>query len=210
MKKKIKKAINSKIGKLVITLLIVIIIVGGTIFYIKKNNRVYTDSAQAQVTVTSIAPDASGRLLDVSVNEGQMVKKGDVLATTDSSIVKAYTDGLIVKINKEIGTIFSTQTPVVEMVNTNEMRIVGEIDENKGLDQIKIGQPVSFSIDALAGKTFWGYVDEISPSANQNQLSFSISNSRVVKQFNVYVKFDTSKYPEIKNGMSAKMTIFTK
>jgi multidrug resistance efflux pump len=78
------------------------------------------------------------------------------------------------------------------------------------LDQIKVGQVVSFTIDAFPGKTYWGYVDEVAPTAKTSQLSFSISSERPTQQFIVYARFNSAKYPEIKNGMSAKMTVYTK
>jgi len=96
------------------------------------------------------------------------------------------------------------------MLNPQEMRIAGTIDEDKGLNMIKIGQAVSFTIDALPGKTFWGYVDEVSPSAKQTQISFSISSERPTQQFVIYARFNAGSYPEIKNGMSAKMVVYTR
>lgn len=210
MKQKINKVLNSKIGRIIIGLLIVLLIGGGTIFYVKSNNRVKIDIAQINAPIISMVAETPGHLLNLEVNEGQNVKKGDILATTDTSVIKAYNDGLIVKTNKQIGMFFSQQSPVVQMIDPNEMKVVGQLDENKGLNKIKAGQPVSFSVDAINGKTFWGYVDLVSSTANQDQLAFSISSERPVRQFNIYVKFDASKYPEIKNGMSAKLTVYTK
>jgi multidrug resistance efflux pump len=90
------------------------------------------------------------------------------------------------------------------------MRVVGTIDENKGLNNIQVGQAVSFTIDALPGSTYWGYVDEISPSAKAAAFSFASSTERATQQFIVYAKFDSANYPNIKNGMSAKMVVYTK
>ena len=57
------------------------------------------------------------------------------------------------------------------MINFADMRIAGTIDENKGLDKIKNWASVSFTVDALPGQTFWGYVDEISPSCKTNSIA---------------------------------------
>jgi multidrug resistance efflux pump len=104
----------------------------------------------------------------------------------------------------------STQTQLVQLINTNNIRVAGTLGENKGLNQIRVGQVTSFTVDAFPGKMYWGYVDEISPSAKQTQLSFSISSERPTQQFVIYAKFNAAQYPEIKNGMSAKMTVYTK
>jgi hypothetical protein len=89
------------------------------------------------------------------------------------------------------------------------MRIAGTIDENKGLDKVKIGQVVAFTVDALPNQTFWGYVDEIGVTSKQTALQFSVSSERPTQQFLIYARFNAYKYPQIKNGMSAKMTVYT-
>jgi multidrug resistance efflux pump len=111
--------------------------------------------------------------------------------------------------NNQLGSSAGPTNPVVQIINPNDMRIAGTIDENKGLSDIHVGQVASFTVDALPGQNFWGYVDEISPSAKTTALSFSISSERPTQQFVVYVRYDANKYPEIKNGMSAKLTIYT-
>ena len=111
--------------------------------------------------------------------------------------------------NNQVGGSVSPQTPLVQLIDPSQMRVSGTIDENKGLDQIHVGQVVSFTVDAYPGKTFWGYVDEVAQTAKTTQASFSISNERPTQQFQVYARFNATAYPELKNGMSAKMEIFT-
>jgi len=210
MKQKIHKLINSTVGKIIITLIIILILIGSSLFYLLTNHRVKTDTAQVQTPIINVVPDITGHLLETYVNEGDKVSKGDILALTDTGTIKSYTDGYVVKVNQQIGALFSSQTPIIETIDPNQSRIVGEIDENKGLSEIKPGQVASFTIDALPGQKFFGFVDEVSPTAKQDQLSFSISNTRPTRQFEVFIKFDTQKYPDIKNGMSAKLVIYTK
>jgi multidrug resistance efflux pump len=210
MKQKIQKLIKSKIGKILISIIIALAIFGISFFYILTNHRVKTDTAQVQTPIVSIVPDVPGHLLETYVSEGDKVSKGDILALTDTGTIKSYTDGYVIKVNQQIGALFSSQSPIVQTIDPNQSRIVGEIDENKGLSQIKPGQIASFTIDALPGKKFFGFVDEVSPTAKQDQLTFSISSARPTRQFEVFIKFDSKKYPEIKNGMSAKLVIYTK
>jgi multidrug resistance efflux pump len=147
--------------------------------------------------------------METDVYENEYVQKGDLLAIVGSEAVRAKTNGLIVMANTQTGSMANATNPVVQMIQPEDMRIAGTIDENKGLKDIKVGQVASFSVDAIPGKTYWGYVDEVSPSAKQTQISFSISSERPTQQFVVYVKYDSLKYPEVKNGMSAKLTIYT-
>jgi hypothetical protein len=53
-------------------------------------------------------------------------------------------------------------------------------------------------------------VDEVSPTSEQGSVVFDISDQRPTNQFDVYVRFDPSKYPELKNGMSARIWVYTK
>lgn len=210
MKNILSKIKKSKRIQIILSIIVLVLVIGGGIFYLVTNNRVFIDNSLVSVPISSITPTNGGILKKVYVVEGQHVQKGDALALVGSETLYAYTNGIITMVNQQIGGNITSQTPVIQMVNSADMRIDGVIDENKGLDQIKVGQPVSFTVDALPGKTFWGYVDEVAPTAHQTQLSFSISSERPTQQFDVYARFDASSNPDIKNGMSAKMTIFTK
>jgi multidrug resistance efflux pump len=210
MKNLIAKIRNPKVLRTLLVIIISAIIIGGTYYLLKKENRVEIENSLVQAPVISFAPLIPGKLTELDVHEGDSVNKGDTLAVVGTDSLKAYTNGLVIKVNNTPGGTVGPQTTIVQMIDPATMRIVGTIDENKGLDEVKAGQIASFTVDALPGKTFWGYVDEIAPSAKQTQLSFSISSERPTQQFEIYVKFDPKKYPEIKNGMSAKMTVYTK
>lgn len=189
---------------------IVIIILAGIGYYVTSEDRIKIDDSIIATPISTLSPSTPGILKEIDVAEGQTVKKGDKLAVVGSEVIHAYTDGVIVDTNKQIGGNVTSQTVIIKMINASQMRIDGTIDENKGLNILKVGQPVSFTVDALPGRTFWGYIDEISPTAKQSQAVFTISSERPVQQFEVFARFDAANYPEIKNGMSAKMTVYTK
>ena len=209
MKNLIHKIKEPKILKSILITIVVILLIGGFILFEKLRDRVFIDNSLIQAPIVSISPDGQGKILKINVYEGEKVSKGDALAIVGTSTLNAYEDGLIVSTNNAIGSMANPQVPVVSMINFSDERVAGTIDENKGLDLIRVGQPVSFTVDALPGQTFWGYVDEISPSAKQTALQFSVSSERPTQQFVVYARFDAYKYPQIKNGMSAKMTVYT-
>lgn len=209
MKKLFQSLRNPKVLKKVILALLVLAVFCGVVYFEAKRDRVFIDNSLIDAPIINISPNTSGKLLEIDVYEGQKIKKGDTLAVVGSQTLHADTDGLIIMANEQIGALLNSQTPVAQMINLSDMRVAGTIDENKGLSDVRVGQVASFTVDALPGETFWGYVDEVSPSAKQTQLSFSISSERPTQQFVVYVKFDANKYPEIKNGMSAKITVYT-
>jgi multidrug resistance efflux pump len=191
---------------------IFILILAAVLFIIfeKTTGRVYISNSLIQAPVITISPTQSGNVQEIDVKEGQTVDAGDTLAVVGSEILRADTDGLVISASDLTGSMVNPTTQLIQMIRPVNLRVAGSIDENKGLDQIKVGQVVAFTVDALSGKTFWGYVDEISPSAVAPAFSFSTSTERSTQQFTVYARFDTSAYPAIKNGMSAKMIVYTK
>lgn len=191
-------------------ILVVVLLISSYIIYEKIANRVFIDDSLIQAPIITISPATAGKVQEIDVSEGQSVQKGDQLAVVGSDTIRSDTDGIIVSASDITGSTVSPQTQLIQMINPVDMRVAGTIDENKGLDNIRVGQVASFTVDAFPGKTYWGYVDEISPTAKTAQISFSISSERPTQQFLVYVRFDSTKYPEIKNGMSAKMTVYTK
>ncbi len=209
MKNLFSKLGNPKILRPLLTVLVVLLVISGYYFYQAREGRVFIDDSLIQAPIIAVAPTTPGKLLETNVYENEHVKKGDPLATVGSQTLYADTTGLIIMANNQIGSLVNATTPVVQMINPVDMRVAGTIDENKGLSEIRVGQVVSFTVDALPGKTFWGYVDEISPSAKQTQAAFSISSERPTQQFVVYARFNATAFPQIKNGMSAKMTIYT-
>lgn len=210
MKQKLSKIRNKAFLKKAGLILAALLVIGAIFFFLKTTDRVFIDDSLISAPVITVAPTTGGKLKELPVTEGQLVKKGDELAVVGNETIRSDTDALIITSNNQVGSSVSNQTPLLQMVRPIDLRVAGTIDENKGLKNIRVGQVVSFTVDAFPGKTYWGYVDEVAPSAKTTQLAFSISNERPTQQFVVYARFDTTKYPEIKNGMSAKLTIFTK
>ena len=209
MKNFISKIKNPKVLQKIGLGVVVIIMITGFLYVEKTNGRVFIDNSLVDTPISTITSSSRGTLTQLFAYEGESIKKGDKLAIVGGQTIYADTNGIVISAANAIGTTVESTTPLIQVINPNDIRIAGTIDENKGLNDIRIGQVASFTVDALPGQTFWGYVDEISPSAKQTQLSFSISSERPTQQFVVYVRYDARKYPAIKNGMSAKLTVYT-
>lgn len=204
-----KKILNKKLLSKIIPIILVILLAGGFLYWQSKKNRIIIDDSLINAPIINISPTAGGRLLEMDAVEGKTIRKGDTIAVVGSETIRSTTDGLVIMANNQIGGSLTPANTVAQLIDPAQMRVIGTIDENKGLNQLHIGQVVSFSIDAFPGKTYWGYIDEISPTAKQTQVTFSISSERPTQQFQVYARFNSSEHSEIKNGMSAKMTVFT-
>ena len=193
-----------------LVIFVLIILAGVFFFFLKTTNRIFIDKSIIQAPVITVSSSTQGKVQEIDVKEGQTVSSGDILAVVGSETLRAQTDGLIISASDLTGSTVNQATQLIQMIRPINIRVVGTVDEDKGLNDLQVGQVVSFTIDALPGKTFWGYVDEISPSALTPAFSLSSSTERPTQQFSVYAKFDTTSYPDIKNGMSAKMVVYTK
>ena len=179
-------------------------------YFIFSNNEIAIDTASISAPLISLSPTAAGRLNAIYVNEGDVLPANAPVALVGTEVVKTRAAGLIVQVNDTIGAQETPGQPVVQMIDPSQLRVVGKIDENKGLSQIQVGNPVEFTVDAFGSEKFTGVIDEIAPTSNQSGIVFNISNQRQIQQFAVKARFDTTAYPQLKNGMSARMWIYTK
>jgi len=143
-----------------------------------------------------------------SLNVGDIVNMNAPIARVGNELIKAKSAGQILSVSTNIGASFGPTQAVATMINPNDLRIVGQVKEDKGLKDIKIGQTAIFTVDAYGSKQYQGIVDEISPTSNAGDIVFNISDTRQENNFNVKVRFSTTQYPELKNGMSAKLWIY--
>jgi len=188
--------------------LIILSLIAGIIYLNINSSRIYIENAQVEAPIISLAPTSAGVLEKVYVEEGDHVSKSKEVALVSGKPLYPETNGIVISVTNTPGQIVSSQTPIVQMIDPRELKIVAKIPENKGLNEIKEGQKVIFTVDAFSGKKYNGYVSSIAPSSRQADIVFSISNARAENDFNIYIKYDINKYPELKNGMSAKVWVY--
>lgn len=188
--------------------LLIAAVAGGIGYWRLSSQRVYIDTASISAPLIQLAPSSPGKLQALYVNVGDTVPADTVVARVGNELVKTKVGGLIVSVTDQVGSQLSPNEAVATMIDPSQLRVVGRIDENKGLDRIHVGDPVVFTVDAYGGASFTGVIDEISPTSNQSGIVFNISNQRQVQQFDVKARFDTNSYPQLRNGMSARMWIY--
>ena len=84
---------NSNARTIVIVLVVLLLVGVGYWYFFVQNaaaaNGALTASGTVETTEISIAPEVSGKLLSVAVDEGSTVKTGDTLFTMDDTLLKA-------------------------------------------------------------------------------------------------------------------------
>ena len=182
---------------------------GGLIYWRISSLRVYVDTASIEAPLIDLSPSQPGTLEDVYAQVGDQVNANTTVARVDNELIKTKVAGIVVSITEKTGGQVNPNQAVVTMVDPSALRVVGEVDENKGLSRIAVGDPISFTVDAFGSKVYSGVIDEISPTAKSSGVVFNISNQRETQQFDVKARFDIGQYPELRNGMSARMWIYT-
>jgi multidrug resistance efflux pump len=202
------KKINRKFVIILLAVLIVCGVIGGGIYWYIARQTIYIDLAQISAPTIALSPEIPGPLQEIMVNPGDLVNENTIVARIGDQLIKTKAAGLIINVNNDLGKIFNSGAAVATMIIPDQLRVVGRLDENKGLSQVQVGQRAVFTVDAFSSKKYNGTVDEISESARQGDVVFSISNKRPTNQFDIKIRFDADQYPELKNGMSAKIWIY--
>jgi len=199
-------------NKVLITVIVIILTVaalaGGLAYWRLSQNRIYIEKGQVYSEKIILSPKNSGLLEEIYVNEGDQVAADTVVARVGNELIKTKVAGTIANVNNKIGNIITPGTAVVSMIDNSELRVVGRVEEDKGLQYLAVGQQTLFTVDAFEGKKFFGTVDEISSVSRDSDVIFSISDKREIREFDVKVRFDQNAYPELKSGMSAKIWIY--
>lgn len=189
---------------------LIAVALAGLLYFKSTSAYVAIEMSQISAPIIIIGPESEGILSEIYVKPGDNVMVNEPLARVGGETLSAKTPGIVVSTVNTPGQVFMPGALVVSMIDPNQLRVIGRIDENKGLADIKLGDTATFTVDAFGGTKFTGIVDEISPTSNQSGVVFSISDKREIKQFEVKVRYDVSLHPEFKNGMSAKLRIYAK
>src|ERR1035437_2653729 len=193
-------------------IVVIILLAGGALVYKTLSTQVSIENSLISAPTISINPENEGIIQEVYVKAGDNVAVGQALARVGAEVLSAKVAGIVIAVDNAPGQVFQPMAsePVIQMIDPTALRVVGTLKETEGLSKIKVGDPVSFTVDAFTGKTFSGVVDSISPTSNQTGVVFSISDQRAIQTFDVKVKYDVTANPEFKNGMSVKMNVFIK
>ena len=171
-------------------------------------NQVYVEKSQIVAPMINLSSQGGGKLEKLYVSSGDTVEENKIVAQIGQELVKTKESGVIISAENDTGKTFLPGEAVAIMIKPSDLRVVAQVEEDKGLSEIKVGQRAFFTVDAFGSKKFDGIVDEVSPTSRQGDVVFNVSSQRQVNEFNIKIRFDVNKYPELKNGMSAKSWIY--
>ena len=195
-----------------LALILILVALGGAIaaYLIYADRSIYIEKSDIESPEIDLSAATAGVLNDMLVKAGDTVTADEAVARVGDSLIKAKITGLITKADAVVGQSYAAGQTVVAMIDPAQLRVVGHLDENKGLDRVQVGEYATFTVDAFGSKKYSGIVDEVSPEARSGDIVFTISDKREEQVFDVKVRFDTSLYPELKDGMSARIWVAAK
>ncbi len=124
--------------------------------------------AQDEATVYS---EVTGKLIENKVEEGDQIKKDDIIALIDrdetgfkfkEAPVDSPIDGIVGRVYLDRGESVSSNTPVALIVNMDEVLVQIVIIE-RDLPKVFKGQGAHIKVDAYPGEVFTGKVSKVSP-----------------------------------------------
>lgn len=164
--------------KLVLIGLLMITSLSGIAFYYWYQNEHYVETEDARVDgdIIKVSPQVTGKILELTVEEGQILQKDDYIgrqsdltlaaaSNLDLSIIKAPISGTVIKKTAQSGEIGSPGVPLLMMADLKALYITANIEEDK-LKRVKPGQKVEFTLDLLPGLKFTGSVLSKGNAAN--------------------------------------------
>ncbi len=121
----------------------------------------------------------------------------DVKVKKDYSVIQAPFDGVVSKKYTEVGELLLPGKQIVTIVNPERIYVLATIDE-VDVGRLKLGLPVTITVDAFPGEKFEGTIRRISPIVSGGKLE--------TRTADVWIYFNT-KDARMKPGMSADIEI---
>ncbi|MGB9804820.1 HlyD family secretion protein [Desulfofundulus sp.] len=189
---------------------VIVVVLTAIIAYYLYLNRHYvtTEDARVDGDIYQISPQVSGKLLEIDVEEGQVVRSGDIVArlddttlspgaNTDLAVVRSPLNGVVVKKVAHVGEIAAPGEPIIMVADPSGLYVTADIEETN-LEKIRPGQKVDITLDAMHGYKFTGHVVRIGRASVSTfsllpTTSSSGSFTKVVQRVPVKIAFDT--YP---------------
>lgn len=135
-----------------------------------KEYLFYVGDIKAKDEAT-VYPKVTGKIIEKLANEGDSVKRGDVIAYIDrdeigfqfaKAPVESPIYGIVGKVYVDIGTSVSPQEPVGLVVNMDAVKVKVDITE-RDLPKVRKGQVARVKVDAYPGEVFEGAIEKVSP-----------------------------------------------
>ena len=176
---------STKIALIVIGVLALLAAVGFTVSYVLDASRyVSTDNAQVDGTQEPIVAPASGTLVGWQGTTGLVMHRDQVIGRVQIQgayvqpqlAIRAPAAGTIANSSTTDGAYVTAGAQLAVAYDPATVYVTARVDETD-IDDVQVGRPVDFTVDAYPGRTFHGGVEEIQGGAAAVFSPFPQSNS---------------------------------
>lgn len=138
------------------------------------NTLSYTGNIAGEEQVTVYPIEETGRLIKYLVKEGDIAKKGQVIALVDRSIkgmefqsakITTPISGTVGMLFLDKGAMVAPQVPIAMIANIDKIKIKIGVTE-RDLPKVQKGESAVITVDAYPDKKFQGELKQISPFIN--------------------------------------------
>ncbi|MDR3271634.1 MAG: efflux RND transporter periplasmic adaptor subunit [Peptococcaceae bacterium] len=224
--------------KILIALVSILILVGGVIaayYYFEGRNYIKTNDARIAADLVNVTPAISGKLTSWNVMAGDELKAGDTMGWQDTNAlatsaglnpgqlnavgsvsvgkaeITAPISGRVLKSSAQAGQFVSPGQTVAMIADTANMYVAANIEETK-INQVKIGQDVEITVDALGGKKIMGKVDAIGQATAATYAVLPVQSSngsftKVTQLIEIKIRFPGMNTLNLVPGMSTAVKI---
>ena len=195
----------------------------GIYYWYNSTYFVYTEDAKVDGDLHKISSQISGKLLEFSVEEGNVVDKEQIVgrqemvgqpdSNLDTSILRSPIKGTIIKKLTNVGEIINAGQVLAYVVDPAKVYITANVEETK-LTKLREGEKVDITIDKYKGKKFTGVVQSIG-EASTSEFSLlptatSANFTKVVQKVPVKIKLDNYGNVKLLPGINAVVSIHIK
>ncbi len=191
-----------------------------------KRTIVETVNATGKIypeTEIKITPDISGEITNLSVHEGDSVKKGQVLAHVSNGNIVSPINGTVILMNvkkgeRVVGSSMMAGTEMMRIADLSKIEVRVDVAEND-IPKVRLGDSALVEVDAYNNRKFIGIVTQIASSNNSSAAAANMPGNDVTS-YKVHISLLQSSYQDLLNsnksispfrpGMSASADIQTK
>jgi HlyD family secretion protein len=157
--------------------------------------RLSLQTLQESQTYRSSSNEQTLRNSDLAIEAAKNSLEKAQEDLTKTTIVAPF-DGVVSVVNVKTGSIVTTTTAMLTVIDDSKIELPAQIDETQ-ISQVQLGQTATVTLDALSGETFEGTVTNVAAAARIEQN---------IPIFDVTLLLDNSDR-RLRDGMSAEATI---
>jgi len=150
----------------------VLAIIGGgiTLHVSRRTPHVTTGNARVTADLITLRATSPGLLERFTLYEGREVREGEILGWVENGeSFRSPVNGVVVDTNVTVGQHVLPMEALATIADTSNIHIQANIYETE-IQNVRLGQPVTVTIDAFGNRRFNGYVSSIS-RINQAELA---------------------------------------